>query len=160
MLQSWITQLSALVLVIVCVYALIVGTWRERFGAIIYLAAYGLTIGFGLISLDSNPLYLSKYLLSNYTALYLLVTDMLVLQGLCVIAWKSPHPWPKWAMLGQLISVALHGAMLLNLGLGERAYLTLATTVGWGVVLALLIGTIAARQARQKARREGPVLQA
>ncbi|ESQ91513.1 hypothetical protein ABAC460_05890 [Asticcacaulis sp. AC460] len=153
MLQSWITQLSAVALLVICGYALIAGSWRERFGAVIYVAAYALTLGFGLISLDSDLPYLAKYISSNYTALYMLVTDTLILQGLCVVAWKSPHPWSKWAILCQVVSIGLHCVVLLDLGLSNRIYLSLVTALGWGGLLALLIGTIAARQARQDARR-------
>ena len=139
MFQSWVTQLGAAMVLIVCLYALIKGGGRERFGAVIYLAAYALIVTFGLIS-------------TEYTTLYLLVVDVLCIQGFVVVSWKSPHPWPKWALAGQGVSVAADVAHLLNWGLDERAYLTLATAAGWGVLLAILLGTIAAAQARRDAR--------
>jgi hypothetical protein len=154
MLQSWVTQLGAAAIAVVCIYALAAGTWRERFGAIIYLAAYLLSLGFGLIGVENGPLFLADYLRSEHISLYLLVADMLLLQGLCVIAWKSPHPWPKWALAAQLISIAAHVAVLFDLGLGSRAYLTIATATGWAVLIALLIGTIAAAHARRESRRQ------
>lgn len=152
MLQSWVTQLGAIAIAVVCLYALVKGTWRERFGALIYAAAYLLSLGFGLISVENGPLFLSDYLRREYISLYLLVADVLLLQGLCVIAWKSPHPWPKWALMVQFVSIAAHVAVLWNLGLGNRAYLTIATAAGWAVLIALLIGTVAAAQARRQAR--------
>lgn len=150
MLQSWITQLSALALLIVCGYALIVGSWRERFGALIYIAAYALSLGFGMISLTSAAPFIPKYIASNYVAMYMLVTDTLMLQGLCVVAWKSPHAWPKWAILCQVITIILHVAMLVGLDLSQLVYLALVTALGWCGLLALLLGTIAARQARER----------
>ncbi|EGF91466.1 putative membrane protein [Asticcacaulis biprosthecium C19] len=160
MLQSWITQLSAAALLVVCVYALIAGSWRERFGALIYMAAYALSLGFGMISLSSAAPYIPKYVASNYVAMYMLVTDTLILQGLCVVAWKSPHAWPKWAILCQAVTIGLHVAMLLGLGLSNPVYIALLTALGWLGLLALLIGTIAARQARHDSRRQRAALAA
>lgn len=139
MLQSWVTQSGAAAIVIVCLYALIMGTWRERFGAVVYLAAYLLTMGFGLIALD-------------HVTLYMLLSDMVCLQAFLFLCWKTPHPWPKWAVLGQLICVAVEIATLLHTGIDSFNFLTIETAAGWAVLLALLLGTIAAAQARRDAK--------
>ncbi len=145
MLQSLVTQLGAGAVLVVCLYALIAGGWRERFGAVIYLAAYLISVGFALISPD-------------YTTLYLLVADALCLQGYLVISWKSPYSWPKWAVAGQLVCVAaevvtLMPQSLLSLGIHTYVFLSVETAAGWAVLLALLLGTIAAAQTRRDARR-------
>lgn len=140
MLQTLVAQLGVGAILVVCLYALIVGSWRERFGAIIYLAAYLVSFGFGLIAVE-------------HATLYLLVADLLCLQGFYVLSWKSPHAWPRWAVAGQLVSVVAEIANLFHVGLSDRNFMTIEMTAGWGVLLALLIGAIAAAQARRDAKR-------
>ncbi len=139
MLQSWVTQIGAAAVVVVCVYAFFVGTWRERFGAFIYLAAYVLTMGFVLIERE-------------HFTLYLLLSDMVCLQAFLFLCWRTPHPWPKWAVLGQLICVATEVATLMKLGIRSFNFLTIETAAGWAVLLSLLIGAIAASRARREAK--------
>lgn len=136
MLQHWITQAGAAAVVIVCLYALIVGGWRERWGAVIYLAAYLVSLGFGLIS----PVH---------STLYLLLSDAFALQAFAVLAWKSPNAWPKWAVVGQLVCVAMEIVTLIDAGIPTWYFLTAEMLAGWGVLLALLLGTIAANAARR-----------
>ena len=140
MLQSWLAQMGAVAVVGVCLYAVIAGSWRERFGAIIYLSAYFLTIAFGIIS-------------TNHLAWYLLVSDVLCLLGFFMLCFKSRHPWPMWAMWAQLACVGVSLVALLNIGLAGWGYLTIETAAGWGVMLALLVGTIAAAEARRNRKR-------
>lgn len=141
MLQTTLTQIGAAAVVVVCLYALIVGSWRERYGALVYLAAYFISIGFALIA-------------PEYTTLYLLLVDVVCLQAFLFMCWRTPHPWPKWALLGQFICVCVELATLAHVGgLYSRSFLTIETAAGWGVLLALLVGTIAAAQARRDARK-------
>lgn len=142
MLQSWVTQLGAGAVAVICLYAIVAGTWRERFGAFIYLSGYFLTLGFGLVA-------------AEYFAAYMLVADVICLLGFYIACWKSQHPWPQWALLGQIISVAIDIIVLLNVGLGVTVLLVVQTIVAWGVLLALLIGTIAVTKARRDARKSG-----
>jgi len=140
MLQSLFTRLVAATIVAVCGYGLYAGGWRERCGAGIYLLAYLATLGFGLISIE-------------YTTLYLLVVDTLCLQVFYVLSWKSPNSWPKWAVAGQLLSVAMEILTLLHIGFHSRSFLIAENLVGLAVLMALLLGTIAAAQAKRDARR-------
>jgi len=140
MLQSTLTQIGAVAVVVVCLYAFVVGSWRERFGALIYLAAYLVSFGFGLIA-------------PEHSTLYLLLSDVLCLQTFLFMCWRTTHPWPKWALLGQFICVCAEVLTLAHVGgLYSRSFLTIETAAGWGVLLALLVGTIAAAQARRDAR--------
>jgi hypothetical protein len=142
MLQSWVTQLGAGAVAVVCLYAIVVGTWRERFGAFIYLSGYLLTMGFALVSND-------------HIAAYMLVADVICLLGFYISCWKAQHPWPQWALLGQIVSVAVDIVVLLNIGVGFKGLLILQTIAAWSVLLALLIGTIAAAKERREARKLG-----
>jgi len=142
MLQSVVTQLGAFAIAAVCLYAFVMGTWRERFGAVIFSAAYVLTVGFGVTSTD-------------HIAAYLLVADVICLLGFYIACWKAQHPWPQWALLGQIICVAVDILTLLQFGIGRTVFLVVQTAAGWGVLLALLIGTIAAAKARREVRTPG-----
>ncbi|MBP2158166.1 MULTISPECIES: hypothetical protein [Asticcacaulis] len=142
MLQSWVTQLGACAVALVCLYAIVAGTWRERFGAFIYLSGYLLTMGFSLVS-------------SDHIAAYMLVADVICLLGFYIACWNTQHPWPQWALLGQIVSVAIDIIVLLNIGVGVTALLVVQTIAAWGVLLALLIGTIAVTKARRAARKSG-----
>ncbi|MEI9902857.1 MAG: hypothetical protein WDN06_01905 [Asticcacaulis sp.] len=97
-----------------------------------------MSLGFGLIA-------------AGHSTLYLLLSDAVCLQGFAVLAWKSPHPWPKWAVLGQLICLAMEAATLMHTGIGNWYFLTVEIVAGWGVLLALLLGTIAAAETRREA---------
>lgn len=140
MLQSLITQLGAGAIAAVCLYALFAGTWRERFGAIIYSTGYLVTLGFGLGSRDN-------------LAVYLLLADVICLLGFYITCFKAQHPWPQWALLGQIICVAVDLSVLLNIGLPVNVFLIIQTVAGWCVLMALLLGTIAAAQVRRDARK-------
>jgi hypothetical protein len=142
MLQSVVTQLGACAVALVCLYAIVVGTWRERFGAFIYSAGYMLTMGFALV-------------MPEYVAAYMLVADVICLLGFYIACWKSQHPWPQWALLGQIVSVAIDIIVLLNIGVGVKGLLVVQTIAAWGVLLALLLGTIAAAKERRAARKQG-----
>lgn len=140
MLQSLITQTGAVAIATVCTYAFVKGSWRERFGAVIYSLAYLISLGLGLTSTEHAPWYL-------------LVADMIGLLGFYITCWKAQHPWPKWALAGQALSVLISIVALANIGVPRWAFLTLQTTAGWGVLLALLIGTIAVAQERRDMRQ-------
>ena len=142
MLQSWVTQLGACAVVAVCFYAVAVGTWRERFGAFIYVSGYLLTMGFSLV-------------LNDHIAADMLVADVICLLGFYITCWNTQHPWPQWALLGQIISVAIDIIVLLNIGIGVTALLIVQTIAAWGVLLALLIGTIAVARERRAGRKPG-----
>ena len=96
MLASMIAMAGAVAVVLVCSYALIAGSWRERFGALVYLTAYLIVLGFG----KASPLSM-------------LMADTLCIPGFFIANWKSRHPWPRWALAGQLLSVSVEVVALL-----------------------------------------------
>lgn len=136
MLHHWVSQIGAAAIFLVCAYALMAGAWRERVGAVFYLAAYLVSLGFGLVT-------------AGHPTLYLLLSDAVCLQGFAMLAWKSPHPWPKWTVAGQLVCVALELITLANPGIPSWYFLTAEMAAGWGVLLSLLLGTVAANKTRR-----------
>lgn len=139
MLQSIISKLGACAVVLVCVYAIVAGSWRERFAGLIYLTAYIISLGLGLTS-RSFPIY------------HMLLVDALCLAGLFMTNWKPVHPWPKWAFTAQLISVAADIFALIDYGLPRWFFLVVQIVTGYAVLLAVLIGTINHRIRRRDAK--------
>lgn len=132
MLASMIAMAGAVAVVLVCSYALIAGSWRERFGALVYLTAYLIVLGFG----KASPLSM-------------LMADTLCIPGFFIANWKSRHPWPRWALAGQLLSVSVEVVALLPTNLSRWTFLTIEVTAGWGVLLSILVGTVAYRVERR-----------
>lgn len=123
---------------IVCAFALAVGSRTERLGA-------------GFVLLD--------YILSNvpglftheYIELRFLVSGLICLAGLLSLCWKARHPWPLWAVAAQLAGVAAQVNALRHTEVLVWTSLTIQILSGYGVLLALLIGTFAAMR-KQKRR--------
>lgn len=137
MLHSPLAIFGAVFLIFASLMAFIFGTWRERAGAALYLAAYLIANGLNWLSHMQG--------LSHTT------TDILCLIGFIILSWKSPHPWPLWAAGFQLASTMTGICDLLNINVSKWAYMTLLIVSAYGVLLALLAGTfVAARRKRQQ----------
>jgi len=140
MLQSFATRLGAISIVLVCGYAILAGSWRERFSAFVYLTGYMMVLGFGLAGPEASPVYM-------------LASDTLSLLGFFIVNWKSTHSWSRWAIAGQLASVILDVIALTGL-FNRRFFLTLETVAAYAVLLALLTGTISYRVRRRAMKAE------
>ncbi len=138
MLHSPLAIFGAIFLAFTCLMAIAFGSWRERAGAGLYLAAY-------VIANALNTLTQLQEL--SHT-----ITDILCLTGFVVLCWKSPHPWPLWAAGFQLASTMTGICGLLNITVSKWAYMTLLIVSAYGVLLALLAGTFAAIRARRRSR--------
>lgn len=132
MLASMVAMAGAVAVVLVCSYALIAGSWRERFGALVYLTAYLIVLGFG----SASPVSM-------------LMADTLCIPGFFIANWKSRHPWPRWALTGQLLSVSIELIALFPSNLSRWTFLTIEVAAGWAVLLSILVGTIAYRVERR-----------
>ncbi|MDI7774436.1 hypothetical protein [Asticcacaulis sp. EMRT-3] len=115
----------------VCLAGLIFGYWRERMGALIYLAAMILTMSLRSMT-HIAPLW--RYMF----------TDTLCLVGFLTLCWKSPHPWPLWAVGAQMMSVCVSLATWLNPYVMKWAYFTALSIFGYALLLAMGVGTISA----------------
>jgi hypothetical protein len=140
MLQFLAVQYPTIIVVLVCGFAIIAGTWRERLGGCLYLAAYTMAIGFGTIS-------------TRYTAAYMTTADSLLLPGFWIIARRTPHMWAKCLLAVQAIGVTIDIVSLCSNLLNRWQYLTIVNAVGYAVLACLLVGTFGAwaRRRREKA---------
>jgi len=138
MWQLVVVKAGAVAVVLVCSYALIAGSWRERFAGFIYLTAYLIVLGFRI----SSPFTM-------------LAADTLCIPAFFIANWRSRHPWPRWALAGQVVSVAFDILALFVHQISHWIFSTVESVIGWSVLLAMLIGTIAYRSERRamKARR-------
>ena len=138
MLHSPLAIFGAAFLILASLLAFILGTWRERAGAALYLAAYVVANGLNW--------------LSHMQDLSHTITDILCLIGFVILCWKSPHPWPLWAAGFQLASTMTGICGLLNITVSKWAYMTLLILSAYGVLLALLAGTFAAARRKRQQR--------
>ncbi|MGN6365064.1 hypothetical protein [Asticcacaulis taihuensis] len=138
MLHSPLAIFGAAFLIFASLMAFIFGTWRERAGAALYLAAYVVANGLNWFS--------------HMQDLSHTITDILCLIGFVILCWKSPHPWPLWAAGFQLASTMTGICGLLNITVSKWAYMTLLILSAYGVLLALLAGTFAAARRKRQQR--------
>jgi hypothetical protein len=136
MLHSPLAIFGAIFLAFTCLAAFVFGSWRERAGAALYLAAY-------VIANALNAL-------SHLQDLSHTITDILCLIGFVILCWKSPHPWPLWAAGFQLASTMTDICGLLDVTVSKWAYMTLLIVSAYGVLLALCAGTLAAIRSRKR----------
>ncbi len=141
MLHSLASQVLAVTGLFTCVIALILGSWRERMGAVFYQATYALSFGIGLISLRWAPW---RFLL----------IDALSLLGFVYLCWKAPHPWPIWAAGLQLLSTAADVFALVSPKVMLWTLLTIDNGCSYLILLVLLIGTVATVRRRRMERQK------
>ena len=145
LMQPFWPTINKLVMLVVCTYAVAAGSWRERSVGVTYAAAYLIIESFALVS--------SR----NYTFLGFLA-DTLCLPTFLGADHKSPHAWTRWALIFQALSVAADG---LDLAGGRPYHAASVIALGllsYGVLGALLTGTMSVRARKNRNRSEGPEL--
>ncbi len=144
MFNSILVQVGAFAGALICLTALIIGTWRERVGALFCLV----TCGFYLISERFWPLAPAwSYLLVNG----------LCFVGLYRLCWKAPHPWPLWVTGFALISVMADILALTNTHILRSTLRLILTMSSYGLLSSLAIGTFVVWK-QQKRSKESPKL--
>ncbi len=134
--HTTLAMVSAVTIFVVCGFAIIAGSWRERMGGVVYLIDHVLNF---LLGQTFPELFLLRYLLS----------DSICLLGFFYLCWKSPHPWPLWAFGFQFTSImTAMAALVLGPDLLRWTFLTIEMAVGGSVLVVLLVGTVSALRAR------------
>ncbi|ESQ78806.1 hypothetical protein [Asticcacaulis sp. YBE204] len=135
MLGTLLSQISLVLVLTGCLTALLIGGPRERLGGAAYLTTFGLQAGLyyvGLTAPGINP-----------------GLDGALLIALVALCWKSPHPWPVWALGFQLIAVMIPIVRLSDPRIQGWAYYTAMTLSGYVVLLAIVTGAFIARKRRK-----------
>ena len=135
-------QIGAVVIVLVLGFAFLKGEETERIAA----GAYGLGwLASLLVQMDSN-LYGAQW--------SMMAIDVVMLLVLGGFVWKSHRTWPTWACAAQLLVVTAHVLMTLDVRPPISSYYTVINLAGYGVLIALAVGTFWAWQERKAAGLE------
>lgn len=142
MLDTLPTQIGAALTVAVGLFAFWKGDEPEKIGAGSYVFLWFATI---LIQKDRG--------ISNLPwSMFALDTIMLVVLG--ALAWKSRRTWPVWASALQLLAVASHVMVFVDLRPSMTAFYTVLNIASYGVLLCIAVGSFWAWQERRAAGLE------
>lgn len=78
-----------------------------------------------------------------------LIIDVIALVIFVALVWKSPRSWPVWASAFQLLAIASHVMVLMKLRPEISAFYTVINMSGYGIIIALGVGTFFAWQERR-----------
>ena len=75
--------------------------------------------------------------------------DVVLLIVFGTMVWKAPRSWPVWACALQLLAVTSHIMIMADLRTPISAFYTVVNMTGYGIMLAIAIGTFWAWQERR-----------
>lgn len=142
MFDSWPSQIGALLVVAVCVFAFLKGGETERIAAGAYILGWFAS----LVLQDGGALYHTQY--------GVMAVDVLMLVVLAGLTWKSRTAWPAWASACQLLVVMSHLLSMSDLRPSLGNYIAVINLAGLGVLIALGVGTFWVWQERRAAGME------
>lgn len=122
---------------LVSLFALTKGGRPERIGAAVVLCGWFLSI------------LAQRYLGYVSTLWPVLLIDVIALAIFVALVWKAPRSWPVWASAFQLLSVTSHVMVLMKLKPEISAFYTVINMSGYGIIIALAVGTFIAWQERR-----------
>ena len=142
MFDTLSAQIGAIVVVLICAFAFLKGDEPERVAAGTYVLGWFAS----LLSQDEANLYNVQWGVFGIDVVMLVVLGALV--------WKSRRVWPVWAAGCQLIVVTSHIVSVVDLRPSIIAFLTVINLAGYGVLVAIAVGTFWAWQERRAAGLE------
>lgn len=137
MLETIAALVGAGFIVLISLFALTKGGRPERIGAATILGGWFLSI------------LAQTYV--GYTSMQwpVLIIDVIALVIFVALVWKSPRSWPVWASAFQLLAIASHVMVLMKLRPEISAFYTVINMAGYGIIIALGVGTFFAWQERR-----------
>lgn len=142
MFDTLASQIGAVFVALVCGFAFLKGDEMERFAAGAYVFGWFATL---MIQGDGS-IY--------RTNLGVFFVDLTLLIVLGAMVWKSNKAWPAWACGLQLLIVASHLVRYVDLRPPIASFITVINLSGYGVLVALGVGTFWAWQERVAAGLE------
>ena len=139
MFDTLSAQIGAVFMVAVCAFAFLKGDEPERVAAGAFVLAWFAS----LLAQDEANRYSVQW------GVFAIDVVMLVVLG--ALAWKSRRVWPVWAAACQLMVVTSHIVSVVELSHSIIAFLTVINLAGYGVLVALAVGTFWAWQERRAA---------
>lgn len=123
-------------MILIGLFAFLKGGEPEKIGAGAYLFAW-----FASVMVQSNAG------LGVQWAMF--VIDVVMLAIFAAMVWKAPRSWPVWACALQLLTVTSHVMIMADLRTPISAFYTVVNMTGYGIMLAIAIGTFWAWQERR-----------
>ena len=137
MFETIAAYVGAAFVVAVGLFAFLKGGEPEKIGAGAFLFGW-----FASVMVQSNA-----GLFGVQWAMFAIDVVMLIIFGAMV--WKAPRSWPVWACALQLLAVTSHVMIMLDLRTPISAFYTVVNMTGYGIMLAIAIGTFWAWQERR-----------
>ena len=135
-------QIGAAFMVLVGLFAFMKGDEPERIGAGTYLLAWFAS----LLAQQDGQLYGIQW--------GMFAIDIVMLLVFAALVWKSSRAWPVWACGLQALSVMTHIMLMLDIRPPMQSFFTVINLAGYGILLAIAIGTFYAWQERRAAGLE------
>jgi hypothetical protein len=137
MFDTLAVQIGAVFVVAVCTFSFLKGDELERFFAGIFILFW-----FGSLVVQA-----ASAAPTFHWGVMLLDSAMLIL--LIWLSWKSSVAWPAWAASCQILIVLSHLVSVFGLAPQLENYIAVVNLAGYGVLIALGIGTFWAWQERR-----------
>lgn len=134
--MDFIADLPILANILACGFAILKGDAPERNGATVLFVAWvsgNLVIWQNLGAITTNILF---------------ALDIVVFVTLSALAWSSRKAWTILASLAQALQIIVHIARELGTKISDDTYYYTLAVAGYGIVLALFIGTAVAWRER------------
>jgi len=142
MFDTLASQIGAVFVILVCTFAFLKGDETERIAAGAYILGWFASM---LLQTDGE-MYKVQW------GVFAVDTAMLVVLG--ALIWKSRKTWPVWAAACSLLIVMSHVVLMIDIRPPMVAFVTVVNLSGYGVLIALAVGTFWAWQERRAAGLE------
>jgi len=137
MFETWPALVGAAFVVAVGLFAFIKGGQPEKIGAGAFLFGWFAS----LLAQTAGGYFGIQW--------GVFAIDVAMLLVFVAMVWKAPRSWPVWACALQLLVVTSHVMVMLNLRTPISAFYTVVNMTGYGIMLAIAIGTFWAWQERR-----------
>ena len=142
MFQTLYSQLGAIVMIAMCIFAFLKGGDIERLGAGAYLLGWFATM-------------LMQGGMDQSTVPYgMFAIDIGILAVFAGLTWRSRRTWPAWAAGLQLLTVMSHILIMIDTRLPIASLYTVMNLVSYLIIICIAVGTFWAWQERKAAGLE------
>jgi len=142
MFDTLSAQIGAVFVVAICLFAFWKGDEPERLAA----GAYVLGWFASLLAQGDGKVYQVQW--------GVFAIDVVMLIVLAALVWKSRRVWPVWAAACQLLVVTSHILSMVDVRPAIANFIWVINLAGYGVLIALAVGTFWAWQERRAAGLE------
>lgn len=142
MLDTLYSQIGAVAMVLIVGFAFWKGEEDERIAA----GALGIAWFASLLVQDDGDLYTTQW--------SMMAVDVILLGILGALVWKSRKSWTTWATAMQLLVVMSHLLTLIDVRPSASSFYFVINLAGYGVLLAIAVGTFWTWQERRAAGLE------